>query len=145
MKAAYERDKDVYVFAALHNDAIIADPETGKLLEEQLGWTDRINRINLEMKYIQHFERLRKKYSGMRRLEDGWLKTNATYYGWLKESAGELYDERLKRIEETTSGLQTKLSEFERKAQTFQANFRYFLWLLWLAAIVAVFFMWHPF
>jgi hypothetical protein len=131
MKSAYERDKDVFVFAALHNRYIVAGPDTGRLFETQL--TEKF-----DLKYVRRFEQLKREIRNMRELEDGWLKTHAIYYGWLKDD--ELYDKRLKRIDNMTLSLQAKIGELARKPQILQANFQTILLIVAIAAAAIIWF-----
>ena len=106
MKAGYERDKDVYVFAATFNPNIIADRKRRKLFEEEhlAG--------HLAKLYLKHFAALKK-----RRPDIGEPLSDE-----LKEEARpeDPTDARLERIESATAALQTKLAEWAKQFQSFK-------------------------
>jgi hypothetical protein len=106
MKAGYERDKDVYVFAASFNSNIITSRKLRKFFEEeQLGG-------DVSKLYLKHFASLKKK----------WAHIGEPFSDELKEEArpADPNAARLGRIESATTALQSKVTEGFSQFQTFK-------------------------
>ena len=75
MKAFYEKDKGVYVFAALYNSAIYTSSSLRKLFEEEHLTSD------LARKYRKHAELVKKRFPRSPTLMGRWLMERTSHSG----------------------------------------------------------------
>jgi hypothetical protein len=118
MKVGYERDKDVYVFAAAFNTNIIGKQKLRKLYEEeQLGG-------DVSKLYLEHFAALKKKRPYIGEPSDELRD---------KTGADATTAERVERIESAIVAFQSKLADWSSQLQTLQ---RYAIAIAIVLAIV---------
>jgi hypothetical protein len=68
MKAGFERDRGVYVFAAMYNDNIFSNDKLRKFFEEEQAYAG----LDLTKRYLKNFELVRKKWPFL----ESFLPTN---------------------------------------------------------------------
>jgi hypothetical protein len=114
MKAGYERDQEVYVFATMYNNNLFSNSKLRKLFEEeQLGWGGDLLR-----RHLRNFELVRKKRPYLESFLSNEVRSEATNAKEAAATKNDGVDERaLARAVE--SGLDTALRKYNAKISRF--------------------------